>query len=267
MREVVTTFCGIVGAMVGREVVPFSRLSGGDVPQRPVETAFTRLAFQLVTAKRVPTFGGKMDRPIIFSAPMIRALLAGRKTQTRRILKPQPESQVNGKFHIRGTGGGCFDVDESSIGRIAADYCRFAPGDRLWVRENFNADGEGPVYAAEWPLHDPCAPRWRPSIHMPRWASRLTLLVESVKVERLQDISEVDAIAEGIAKSPHGNGDQWLDYPEGSSAAGWIDPRASFRSLWKSIHGADGWIENPYVAAISFRVVKENIDSLEKEAA
>jgi len=139
-----------------------------------------------------------MDRPIIFSAPMVRALLAGRKTQTRRVIKPQPQCEKP-ELITRGI--------------------RFAKGDRLWVRESFNPevyelDGgdmptEGPklLYRADgYPYngwidpdtderHDECP--WTPATHMPRWASRLTLDVTDVRVERLQDITETDAEAEG----------------------------------------------------------------------
>jgi hypothetical protein len=102
---------------------------------------------------------------------------------------------------------------------------------------------------------------------MPRWASRITLIVTDVRVQRLQDISEADAIAEGIKKLPGGNEDQWMDYPEGSSAAGWLQPVNSFDSLWESINGPGSWTENPFVYAVSFIVHKSNIDALKAEAA
>jgi len=211
------------------------------------------------------------DRPIIFSAPMIRALLDGRKTQTRRVLKPQP--QDNGVYA---------DIRE------AKRALRWVSGDRLWVRESF-ADLRGtgiehrpthssPIQRAAYMAdtapgsHDDQARKdygikWKPSIHMPRWASRLTLIVKSVKVEQLQEISEDDAIAEGC---------QYIE--DGPGAGFWIVPDASgpvcsegvvecFERLWESINGPGSWDANPWVAAIAFRVVKSNIDALCEEAA
>lgn len=200
------------------------------------------------------------DRPILFSAPMVRALIDGRKTQTRRVLKPQP--QYDGEWWRLG------DIiwQEASFpvfdGQEMARRARFAPGDRLWVRENFTTvptaayrmskgvertichhDPDwAAIYAEGW---ERSKPRWRPSIHMPRWASRLTLVVESVKVERLQEISEEDAQAEGA---------QWEDC--------WPTYRQSFEALWTRINGRDSWSENPWVAAVSFCVIKSNIDRL-----
>ncbi len=109
--------------------------------------------------------------------------------------------------------------------------------------------------------------KYKPSIHMPRWASRLTLIVESVKIERLQDISEEDARAEGIEWSdsldPHGPC-KWRVYGEPST--GTSCPIYSFQSLWKYLHGPDAWDQNPDVVVIGFGVVKSNIDEI-KEAA
>ncbi|CAO3446735.1 Phage protein [Azospirillum argentinense] len=158
----------------------------------------------------------------------------------------------------------------------------FVPGDRLWVRENFAtsdayadsgilgveyaADGATLAYA-NGELHHKehgCAQYtgpWKPSIHMPRWASRITLVVEGVKVERLQDISEEDARAEGA--EPCANG-WWFD--RNPLLAG-SDARGAFYCLWSSIHGADAWDANPYVVAPSFAVHRTNIDLLNGEAA
>lgn len=165
------------------------------------------------------------DRPILFSAAMILALLDGTKTQTRRVLKR------SGATNLR---------------------LLYAPGDRLWVREAFTRDGlvSGCAYRATdiVPAHIGKV-RWIPSIHMPRNFSRLTLIVESVKVERLQDISEEDAIAEGctgfVGRSPR--------YAH-------VPPTQEFRDLWNSVHGPGSWDANPWVAAISFSVIRENID-------
>lgn len=175
------------------------------------------------------------DRSLIFSEPMVRALLEGRKTQTRR---------------------------------LGVKHWTVLAGDRIWVRENWRTLQKSDCLA---PRHlgadiskitfeaDPenrnrlwAFGKLRPSIHMPRWASRLTLIVEGVKIERLQDISEEDAYAEGVAGLPHEIGQK---------------PRAIFAELWCGLHGPGSWDANQFVAAISFRVIKANIDSLPKEAA
>ncbi|MEY9098848.1 hypothetical protein ABIA24_001757 [Sinorhizobium fredii] len=260
------------------------------------------------------------DHPFLFSGPMVRALLEGRKTQTRRILTPHntlfdgrpwnkltkaqewnwPEAWVDGGPSPAGNPGpylklpwlsGAADPFEHSVHRI---YPKVQPDDRIWVKETWRAHGWRAdcveiAYAAQCGLvgwseqHEQIrypggdksafkyyAPKgpdfWRPSIFLPRWASRLTLPVGQVRIERLQDISEEDAIAEGIARNPHGNGDQWLDYPAGSSAAGWLDPRQSYRSLWQHINGPAPWDANPWVVAYTFTVVKQNIDHIGGEA-
>lgn len=238
------------------------------------------------------------DKPILFSAPMVRALLDGRKTQTRRVIK------LNGRPPEYCGPSGCVD-DPTCWGWEDADYGDWvtlekepgqrmgwrdwvgAPraGDRLWVREAWRTNamwdhmtpaelgdesrvwGRASVlFEAGGALPDSVGPedagRYRHARFMPRWASRITLLVTDVRVQRLQHISEADAMAEGIAKAPHGNRDQWIDYPEGSSAAGWQDPRQSFQSLWNSLHGPDAWDANPWVVAVIFDVVRGNIDQV-----
>jgi len=211
-------------------------------------------------------------RPILFSAPMVRALLDGRKTMTRRVLKPQPARPAFGDGYWYDAGAPARDIMEGE-----PEITRFAPGDLLWVRETFSGVHEyerekwppSAWFAGDplwyWADGNPADGDWtkpKPGIHMPRWASRLTLAVTAVRVERLQDISEADAIAEGIARSPHGNGDQWCSYPLGTSAAGWLDPRESYRELWNSINGAGAWDANPWVAVISFDVHRANVDTL-----
>ena len=178
-----------------------------------------------------------VERPILFSAPMVRAILDGRKTQTRRIVKG-----VDGNSWIRIKGGyGTHVVDEKAL--AACPYG--VPGDRLWVRETFQVDTsngdedllENTYYRADGVCCDqipecPCADgtKWRPSIHMPRWASRITLEVTDVRVERLHDISEEDARAEGVDRSSDD------DDPWGPNSA-----RAAFMLLWESIHGPGSW--------------------------
>ena len=187
------------------------------------------------------------DRPIIFSAEMVRALLDGRKTQHREILKPQPDTLPNGFAGLR---------------------LPYAVGDRLWVRESFitgfDIDDEfgRPVgdrkvwYRATdrgltW--YDPDTestldnPPWKSSTQMPRWASRLTLIVTDVRVQRLQDINRGDAMGEGC--------------PFPNMAAG-PDPREWFRAIWNSIHGPDAWDRNDWVAALTFETHRQNIDQI-----
>lgn len=214
------------------------------------------------------------DRPIIFSAPMIRALLDGRKTQTRRILKPQP-MEDRGMWFWRDFAF-CDKSFVISSGQEIARQIRYAPGDCLWVRETWKPHS---IYADRAPrdipnskifyrADDGYAPsnmKWVPPIHMPRWASRLTLIVESVKVERLQEISEEDAWAEGI-EAVDGLFDDEIRALADEYGISIEDARTTFAALWESIRGKRAWAANPWVIAISFRVVKANIDTLANKA-
>lgn len=203
-------------------------------------------------------------RPILFSAPMVRALLDGRKTMTRRL-----------------AGG------------------RIRPGDLLWVRETWTlherfSDLGVVVYAASidgpWSeahqqvpaklctgtVPQPFQKGWRPSIHMPRWASRITLEVTATRIERLQDISEGDAMAEGIQLKVNQDGLALVDVGSKHSPLHYIDPklrgmgdaaieaawtfRCHFAALWDDLHGPDSWAANPDVAVIGFKVHRTNID-------
>jgi len=207
------------------------------------------------------------DRPIIFSAPMIRALLDGRKTQTRRVLKPQP--CIRPEIHEPRSGDPfwcVFNGDEIAY-RVSVPY---AIGDRLWVRENHSypkpwADNPDRVHfghvfypaSTDAPFPSPYLRekpadhgRIRSSIHMPRWASRLTLTVTDVRVQRLQEISEADAVAEG------GDAVQARMYPELGTCRDW------YADLWDSLHGPDAWDANPWVVALSFTVQRGNIDQI-----
>lgn len=224
------------------------------------------------------------DRPILFSAPMVRALWDERKTQTRRVITPQPpEDVVRHCWYSAPLYGFTKDHDVSSdwhVVRLAAQ-----PGDRLWVREEFSGPHhykpkEHPPTTWQvgcdiwyWADGNPDYGDWtkpRRSMHMPRWMSRLTLPVTGVKVERLQDISEADAIAEGI--EPHHSG--WMPYStafyeeDGVTPANYHpDPRDSYRSLWNKINGFGSWDANPWVACYEFGVIKQNIDQVERAAA
>jgi hypothetical protein len=201
------------------------------------------------------------DRGILFSAPMVRALLDGRKSQTRRILKPQPETfqtddgecEVKA-YHIAGEA-----LPRVATGRvITLQKLPFAPGDRLWVREAWRTSKvadelrpsqlTGGGYSRIWYEldRDNCDQhgRYRHARFMPRWASRLTLTVTDVRVQRLQDISEADAIREGVTLI------------EESCEC----PAQAYRDLWESINGAGSWNDNPWIVAVSFEVRKGNID-------
>jgi len=243
----------------------------------------------------------KSDLPMLFSDAMVKALVREArqpgtgKIQTRRLLQPKIEIgpwQYIQAMHGVSPDGVAFG-DPTLWRRVGPDYpdcdggdirVRFAVGDRIWVRETWAvgacAEGLSPVMLSPrfW-MHDnggcwyraggepshPISPRgvWRSPIHMPRWASRLTLTVTDVRVQRLQDISEENAIAEGVRRDPVQDG-TWMDYPEGTSAAGHATARGSFRSLWDSIngqrHGA-AWFENPWVVALTFTVALRNIDA------
>ncbi len=236
------------------------------------------------------------ERPILFSGPMVRALLDGSKTQTRRVCKPQPiaDARFVGGHHLPATKrspGQEISVEAPYV-HIACPYGQ--PGDRLWVRESWQfydwtEDGQPCVRfaadnASKWPLRIPEEQadrlteiwaglsdpenysidnhardrRWRPSIHMPRWVSRITLEITSVRVERLQDISEADAAAEGLTFSAKARrsedcmGIYELRMPDGKSH---FNDNACdlFRTLWEQINGPDSWAANPWVWAIEFR--------------
>lgn len=221
------------------------------------------------------------DRPIIFSAPMIRALLDGRKTQTRRILREQPGEGV-GAWRVARTPGGnaCYEW-RSKFGAYLGDVCRvYGVGDRLWCREAWRTaaayddlapsqmGGEEPIfYEADgerrtWghPVTSPKG-RLRASMHMPRWASRLTLIVTDVRVQRLQEISEEDAIAEGMMRDNVPGSESFGAWSGGIDFLyGW-DAQGAFRRTWEIINGPGAWESNPWVAAYTFSVHKANIDS------
>ena len=205
------------------------------------------------------------DRPIIFSAPMVRALLAERKTQTRRIYKVPSGSYVE-------QGGVWAMTDGCAYGDAALPY---TPGDRLWVRENCATWGDHEaIYRADDAVEYGLAvsdgkfgAKWkaRPSIHMPRWASRLTLTVSDVLVQRLQDISEADAVAEGIQRLIGSKGPNYFTREiSGKWSGSFNAPTAAevYSDLWNSLHGAGAWDANPWVVALTFTVKRGNIDKI-----
>jgi hypothetical protein len=227
------------------------------------------------------------ERPILFSGAMVRALLDGRKTQTRRIVKPQPDFETarnalggdtsRATVAYDGTMGGIGLKRGTAIGYVFPNiHCPHGkPGDRLWVRETWaqptTLDPGPTVYRADYPA---CVPAgfesvppaesitWKPSIHMPRALSRITLEVTGVRVERLQSISEADAIAEGVDRlAPYSI--YWRDYQThtfGPNCDDYtcLDAHESYRSLWDSLNAARGygWDVNPWVWVVEFKRIK-----------
>lgn len=187
---------------------------------------------------------------------MVRALLAGTKTQTRRVAKPVRHPDLG---NVYAPGALVLEHEPQHVIDRCCPYGR--PGDRLWVREShwwfkdecdhetgyyppaltaddveYRADGESKRHG------------WRPSIHMPRWASRILLDIKAVRVERLQDINEMDAAAEGVATWAPG-----ALSPDSLNA----DPSDQFRWLWTSINGPDSWAQNPWVWVVEFKRVQQ----------
>jgi hypothetical protein len=209
------------------------------------------------------------DRPILFSAPMIDALLAGRKTQTRRLCRPANEAHLTHIVQIDvPSKPGWFGDEEGDV----LFFSGYAPGDRLWVREAWRThkayDDLKPTdmggEEAIWPEldRDNCDyhGRYRHGRFMPRWASRLTLIVTDVRVERLQDCSESDAWAEGLARHPVADA-AFIVVGDRSFAAD--SATYCYRQLWEHINGEGSWAENPWVVALSFDVRMGNIDNLD----
>ncbi len=208
-----------------------------------------------------------VTRPIIFSAPMVRAILAGRKTQTRRAVKPQPPNHAIEVFDWRRpdiaesvkANEGCYYNDMDGL----HFHCKCpygTVGERLWVRETFCRSRNNTFYrcdrsnskfkpnelSEEWDWDRGCGEKWTPSIHMNRHFSRITLEITKVRVERLNDITGDDARAEGCP-------DEYKQGAEKASmdfmSAGW------FSQLWESINGEGSWKQNPWVWVVEFKVV------------
>jgi hypothetical protein len=213
------------------------------------------------------------ERPILFSSAMVNAIIEGRKTQTRRVVKPQPHHTTSEFTSAADWGVGeaewfkpvialpDFEGDVGSESHKAAlaefdanpnesIHCPYGkPGDRLWVRESFTPryfDDNSPAYKADWTTGAAeyvTEPKWKPSIHMPRALSRITLEITNVRVERLQEISEEDAKAEGVERQPRSNNDVYGE-----------DYREAFQRLWDKINGKKHpWESNPWVWCVSFR--------------
>lgn len=204
------------------------------------------------------------ERPILFSGPMVRAILDGRKTQTRRIMKPQPTYDG---FWWSHKGYSCGGEKQFRDGLPLFVGCPYGVvGDRLWVRETCCSDGWSVHYLADndhrefgetryddvIKLHHYSGgfSRQVPSIHMPRWASRITLEITGVRVERLNEISESDAYREGVT-IPSGQSFASNGNPELRNEA-----RCAFQSLWNSINGPESWAANPFVWVIEFKRIE-----------
>jgi hypothetical protein len=216
------------------------------------------------------------ERPILFSAPMVRAILEGRKTVTRREVKKQAALDC--------LAAGFEPAFLALPGN--ADLCPYGqPGDRLWVRETWYCDHfevqRGPylqprdmvnldqsradgtlVYAADGLTpYETEQPVWKPSIHMPRWASRILLEITAVRVERLQDGEGETAhdsryLAEGINRIHHGDGQHYYHAFKSEHGPGsWVDPFDAWRELWAEVNGADSWNANPWVWVVEFKQV------------
>ncbi|EMT5674071.1 hypothetical protein ACRZB4_003593 [Morganella morganii] len=226
------------------------------------------------------------EHGIIFNAEMVRAILDGRKTQTRRIVKTVPTTHdfhgwVMSSTCAKDEGKACWAIGNSPLLKdpIRLNCPLGKIGDRLWVRETWMPDAprdgtwsdvefygcknsplsmiperyRSPghcIYRATWKGHELIG--WTPSIHMPRWASRILLEITGVRVERLQDISEDDAVAEGVAPL---HGGYWKHYQPGWTQHQ-LSARGSFVTLWNSINGVDAWYKNPWVWVIEFKQIQ-----------
>jgi len=200
------------------------------------------------------------ERPILFNGEMVRAILDGRKTQTRRMVKPQP---------------GPLGIHPAMRVQMAENPPLGTIGDRLWVRETFriyNSASEcacydeckcasvngKPLYRASDPSPDD--DKWTPSIHMPRWASRITLEITGVRVERVQemegmDAASSDALKEGVHRIHHEGGNYYYSaFRNQPDPKNWTDPCLAFKELWQSIYA--NWDANPWVWVHEFRRVK-----------
>lgn len=212
------------------------------------------------------------ERGILFSAAMVRATLVGAKIQTRRIVKLPVEPTFRGGWEPDTIGGadGAKWSDGSAVAEFAAIGNHttgtvigspWSKGDRLWVRETWTHDAES--LAAARASHEdafgsssstiyyratestPKTIAWRSGIHMPRWASRITLEVVSIRVEQLQSITASDAVAEGVVDDARG----WDGNP--------MYPLAKFKTLWIHLNGVESWHANPWVWAVAFKRIEE----------
>lgn len=205
-----------------------------------------------------PTARGTVrERPILFSAPMVLALLAGTKTQTRRAFNARTIKLMDAAAGIGEIsdfiGNGCLHPNDSSY---VVDFCPYGKvGDKLWCRETWchaETPEGSPTFAFRadnWTESPSADGKWKPSIFMPRKASRITLEITEVRVQKLRDISGEDALAEGCDEFFSGGyeHDYSCDLPE----------IANYRRLWESINGAGSWALNPFVWCIGFKLLSK----------
>lgn len=204
------------------------------------------------------------ERPILFTAPMVRAIRAGHKLQTRRLVYVPTtrlkSARIDNRYPTPRNRGEFPNLPPGQTWTLS-QWMSVSPGDRLWVKETFrngspDQDGNCIEYRADRPEYrtrddDPSATPWTPSIHMPRWASRITLEVTGVRAESLGKISSADALAEGVVK----NGLRWEVPGIVVTPVCAVD---AFRALWDYIHGGDPnnhWGANPLVRVIEFKRV------------
>lgn len=200
------------------------------------------------------------EKPILFNGDMVRAILEGRKTQTRRVFKDK-NWNVDREFNDEGWPIAC-----DSEGNWYDVKCPYGQvGDQLWVRETHfvvpgkgNAFGEKILYRADGGNLEAqikeAGEKWKPSIFMPRSASRIDLLIKDIRVERLQDISEKDAIAEGI--KPFKHKDTSYRYRD-NDKHGYGSATGAFRALWQLINGEKSWDKNPWSWVIEFEKIED----------
>lgn len=227
------------------------------------------------------------DKPILFSTPMVQAIIAGRKTQTRRIVKNQDLVCDDGTINTnRITDSMWRRVNKELPESFGLNYfCPYGePGNLLWVRESFTEEACATTYCYKadfpiiWPpeqteegeeiIQEAKDYRFKPSIHMPRWASRITLEVTGVRVERLDDITESDAQAEGVLlPATEIDGEVMALLPiDGYAPKEWTH-REFFKRLWAEINGAESWAANPWVWVVEFNPICCNINEYIRKAA
>lgn len=215
--------------------------------------------------------------PILFSTEMVQAILAGRKTQTRRVIKDiSIEKNNHGTFNVKAKSVSAINIPKEDLYHDFLGIGSLCPygqvGDVLWVRENFCAASHldnQPIsvlsqvseinYIADLDNENISRflniGRTRPCIHMPKWACRIFLQIKDIRVERLNDISQSDAKAEGIAYSKPERFDFFKDYT--GERYHLSNPIESFRSLWHKINGPTSWVKNPWVWVIEFERIKK----------
>lgn len=222
------------------------------------------------------------DRPILYSGAMVRAMLADAKTETRRALMGAEEIAKGPFTRVRQLVTGQWQVGLENFNMWQMVPVRHRIGDRLWVREAWrttcNLDGIAPrnldprhlpkvTFEADPENRNPlwAFGRLRAGMHMPRWASRLTLIVTNVRVQRLQDISEEDARAEGVVPATKDDGGIIFPVPGSDDWAN--TAKGAYKKLWDSLNadragGAYAWAANPWVVATTYSVIHQNIDQV-----